>query len=154
MLILVLNPIPAMADVATLEGFATFTYPTTVKLKKSGCQEIRVKYVTDENLPRENSVMIVAITPTNSRRAYGYAAWLSTLTYMGENALPPMARIGSLPIKVCRKEWLYSPKAENLTPAINPGTFRIVFGGSFYDPITGEMSTEKVEIYRKIKLIK
>ena len=144
----------ANADQAVLEGFATFTYPTIVKLKKSGCQEIQIKYTTDENLARENTVMIVALTPTNSRRAYGYAAWMSTLTFMGENALPAMSRIGVLPVKVCRKEWMYSTKATKLTPAINPGTFRLVLGGSTYDAVTGEMSAEKIEIYRSIKFTK
>ena len=144
----------AHADQAVLEGFATFTYPTIVKLKKSGCQEIQIKYTTDENLARENTVMIVALTPTNSRRAYGYSAWMSTLTFMGEKALPAMSRIGILPIKICRKEWMYSSKATKLTPAVNPGTFRLVFGGSTYDAVSGEMSTEKIEIYRKIKFTK
>jgi hypothetical protein len=144
------SPHAAIADQVELEGFATFTYPTSVKLKKSGCQEIKVNYTTNEDLARENTVMIVAIIPLNSRRAYGYAAWMSTLTYMGESALPPMSRIGTLPIKVCRKKWLYSSKASRLTPAIYPGTFKIVFGGSTYDAVTGEMNQEKLEIYRKI----
>jgi hypothetical protein len=144
----------ANADEVVLDGFATFNFPTKVKLKSSGCQEIQVKYITDENLARENTVMIVAITPTNSRRAYGYAAWMSNLTFMGENALPAMSRIGTLPIKVCRKDWLYSSKATNKTPAVFPGNFRIVFGGSTYDAITGEMNQEKIEIYRKITFTK
>lgn len=147
-------PAPANADEVVLEGFATFNFPSTVKLRKTGCQEIKVNYVTDEDLPRENSVMIVAITPMNSRRAHGYAAWLSTLTYMGEDALPAMARIGTLPIKVCRKAWMFSAKATKLTPAITPGTYQIIFGGSFYDAVTGEMNDGKIEISRKIKFTK
>ena len=154
-LIIIFNsPHAAIADQVELEGFATFTYPTSIKLKKSGCQEIKVKYITNEDLARENTVMIVAVTPTSSRRAYGYMAWMSSLTFMGEKALPPMPRIGTLPIKVCRKEWLYSSKATKLTPAIFPGTFRLVFGGSTYDAVTGEMNQEKIEIYRKITFTK
>lgn len=147
-------PAPAHAEEATLEGFATFSFPSTIKLRKTGCQEVKVNYVTDEDLPRENAVMIVAITPTNSRRAHGYAAWLSTLTYMGDDALPPMARIGTLPIKVCRKAWLFSKQATRLTPAVTAGTYQIVFGGGFYDAVTGEMTDGKIEVSRKIRFIK
>jgi hypothetical protein len=154
MISLITVPAPAYAEEVVLEGFATFNFPSTVKLRKTGCQEIKINYVTDEDLPRENSVMIVAITPVNSRRAHGYAAWLSTLTYMGDDALPPMARLGVLPVKVCRKAWQYSEKATRLTPAVTAGTYQIIFGGSFYDAVTGEMKEGKIEISRKIKFTK
>ena len=153
-LLIIESMVPAKADQAVLEGFASFSYPTTIKLKKSGCQEIQIKYTTNENLARENTVMLVAVTPPSSRRAYGYVAWMSSMTFMGEEALPPMPRIGTLTIKVCRKEWLYSSKATKLTPAIFPGTFRLVFAGSTYDAVTGEMNQEKIEIYRKITFTK
>lgn len=142
---------PAYADQVTLGGFATFTYPSIVKLKKSGCQEIPVGYVTDDNLSRENTVFLVAIIPKTSKRAYGYAAWFSTQTYMGEKALPPMSRIGILQIKVCRKAWIYFSKATRPTPAIVPGTYRLFFKGGNADPVTGELRDEKIEITRTIK---
>lgn len=142
---------PASADQVTLNGFSTFTYPGAVKLKKSGCQEIPIGYVTDEKLPREDTAFLIVITPKSNKKAYGLVAWFSTLTYMGENAMPANSRIGTLKIKVCRKPWLYSSKATKLTPAITPGTYRIFFDGSFVDPITGGLVGEKIEIIRTIK---
>jgi len=142
---------PAFADQIVLDGFATLTYPNSVKLKKSGCQTIPITYETDGNLSRENTVFLVAIVPQTSKQTYGYAAWFSTLTYLGENALPPMARIGTLQVKVCRKAWIYSSKATKPTPAIKPGTYRIFFNAGNYDAVTGVLLDDKIEIIRTIK---
>ena len=142
---------PAYADEATLEGFATFSYSSVVKLKKTGCQVIPIKYVTNEDLPRENTVFLVAITPKTNKTAYGYEAWFSTQTYMGDDAPPTMSRVGVLNLKVCRKPWLYSSKATKKTPAIVPGTYRLFFDGGYRDPITGEVLGEKTEVIKTIK---
>ena len=150
-LVLAMGVIPsAHAEEITIEGYVTINYPATVKLNKTGCQNIAFKYVTDENLPRENSVFLVAITPNDSKRVYGYAAWISTLTYMGDQALPPMARIGVLQVKICRKAFMYSSKSTKLTLASKPGTYTIYFNAGTYDE-TGSLSGEKIELKRKIK---
>ena len=141
----------AHADQVVIEGFATLNYPTKVKLKSTGCQEVLFNYVTDDNLPRENTVFFVAITPTTSRQSYGYAAWMSKLTYKGQNALPAMARIGTLRVKVCRKAFMYSSQATKKTPGINPGTYRLFFDAGYLDSETGEIIGEKIEIARSIK---
>lgn len=147
-----MSPIyPASADQVVIEDFVTIGYPQSVKLKKTGCQEIAFPYVTSENLPRENTVFLVAITPIKSKQAYGYAAWFSTQTYMGEKALPPMARIGSLKVKVCRKPFLYSSKSTKKTPAISPGKYRIHFDASYIDPETGGLTGDKFEEFRDIE---
>ncbi|MSX23458.1 MAG: hypothetical protein F2786_03570 [Actinobacteria bacterium] len=142
----------AHADEIIIEGYVTINYPATVKLNKSGCQNIAFKYVTDENLSRENTVFLVAITPNDSKRVYGYAAWLSTQTYMGDKALPPMARIGVLKVKVCRKAFMYSSKSTKLTLASKPGTYTVVFGAGTYDA-AGSLTGEKIEFKRKIKFV-
>jgi len=141
----------ANADQVAIDGFATLNYPAKVKLKSTGCQEILFDYVTDDTLARENTVFFVAITPTNSKQSLGYAAWFSTQTYMGEKALPPMARIGTLRVKVCRKAFMYSTAATKKTPGINPGTYRVYFDAGNLDPETGAISGEKIEITRLIK---
>lgn len=142
---------PASADEIVLEGFATLNYPTSVKLKKTGCQVIPIKYITDDNLARENTVFVVAITPMENKRAYGYATWFSTQTSMGDKAFPPMARIGTLDVKVCRKPFLYTPKSTRKTPGINPGTYRIFFNAGYTDPTTGALVGDKIELTRLIK---
>ena len=141
----------AAANEVVIPGFATVNYPESVKLKKTGCQNIPFKYVTDENLVRENTVFLIAITPENTKRAYGYVAWFSTQTSMGENALPSMARIGVLQLKVCRKAFLYSSKATRKTPAIMPGNYRIFFNAGNMDPANGNVIGEKIEIIKNIK---
>jgi hypothetical protein len=142
---------PAHADQIVLDGYATLNYPSTVKLNRTGCQNIPFEYVTDENLSRENTVFLVAITPNNSKRVYGYAAWLSTQTYMGDKALPPMARIGVLQVKVCRKAFMYSSLSTKLTLASKPGTYTVYFNAGNTDPVTGSVIGERIEIKRKIK---
>jgi hypothetical protein len=144
---------PAFANQVIIDGFATLTYPSSVKLKKSGCQIIPVNYVTDDNLSRENTAFLVAIVPQSSKQTYGFAAWISTLTYLGEDALPPMARIGTLQVKVCRKAWIYSSSATKPTPAIKPGTYRIFFNAGNYDAVTGVLLEDRIEIIRTIKFI-
>jgi hypothetical protein len=141
----------ARADEVVLDGFATLNYPAEVKLKAKGCQEIPIRYVTDDNLSRENTVFLVSITPTNSKQSHGYAAWFSTQTAMGEKALPPMARIGALQVKVCRKAFIYSTAATKKTPGIKPGKYRIFFNAGNMDPESGRVVGEKIEIIRVIK---
>ena len=152
LILVIITPIEsASAEETTIPGFVTLTYPNLVKLKKTGCQEIPVHYVTDENLARENTVFFVAITPFTSRQTFGYAAWFSTQTYRGTNALPPMARIGTLKVKVCRSPFLYSGNATKKTPGINPGTYRLYFDAGYLDAQTGDLVGEKIEIAKVIK---
>lgn len=142
---------PAHADSVVIEGFATLDYPSEVKLKATGCQEIPIRYITEENLPRENTTFLVAVTPNDSKQTYGYAAWLSTQTSKGKKALPSMARIGTLKLKVCRKAFFYSSAATKKTPGIKRGTYRIFFNAGNLDPQTGALVGDKIEIIRFIK---
>jgi hypothetical protein len=120
---------PAHSSPVELPGYATFDYPTSVKLKKTGCQIISVNYKTEESLSREDTVFLIAITPKENKRSVGYAAWFSKLTYRGEQALPAMSRVGALQIKICRQPWKYSSNADKLTPPVKPGNYRIFFVG-------------------------
>lgn len=148
---LLMNPTySAIADQVVIEDFVTINYPQSIKLKKTGCQEIAFPYVTSENLPRENTAFLIAITPIKNKQTYGYAAWFSTQTYKGENALPPMARIGSLKVQICRKAFFYSSKSTKKTLASSPGKYRIIFNATYIDPITGGPTGEKFEEIREI----
>ena len=149
--ILAITPLSsAQADQVLIPGFANISYQSRVKLVKTGCQEISFKYETDENLSRENTVFLIAITPQKTKKAFGYVAWFSTQTYMGESALPPMARIGVLRMKVCRKPFLYSPNSTTKTPGISPGTYRLFFNAGTTNSITGELEGTKIELIRSI----
>ncbi len=141
----------AHADQIVIDGYASIDYPSAVKLKKTGCQNIPFKYVTDDDLSRENTVFLVAITPNGSKRVYGFATWFSTQTSLGEKALPPMARIGVLQVKVCRKAFMYAPSSTKLTLAAKPGTYTINFNAGITDPVTGALIGEKIELTREIK---
>lgn len=150
-LISVLFVPPAHSSSIELPGYAKFEYPSSVKLKKKGCQSISINYKTEESLPREDTVFIIAITPKENKRSVGYAAWFSKLTYRGEQALPAMSRVGAFQIQVCREPWKFSSNADKLTPAVKPGIYRIFFVGGTIDPITGETMPEKIEVIRSIK---
>ena len=144
---------PTYASEVDLPGYAQFTYPDSVILKKSGCQRIGVSYKTYDELPREDTVFLIAITSKKDKRSVGAAAWFSKLTYMGAGALPAMSRIGTLELKVCRKPWRFSSSADKLTPSVKPGTYRIFFVGGRIDPVSGQTMPDKEEIIRFIKFI-
>jgi hypothetical protein len=82
---------------------------------------------------------------------YGYAAWFSTQTSLGDKALPPMARIGVLQVKVCRTAFMYSKSSTKLTLAAKPGVYTVNFNAGNTDPVTGSLIGEKIELTRKIK---
>lgn len=142
----------AIAAETTIPGFATINYPNTVKLKKSGCQDLNFEYETDDSLSRENTVFLIQIIHTSKKVIYGDGAWYSTLTSRGPEALMAMSRIGTVPMKVCRKPWL-SGKGVNQVkvPGINPGTYRLYFAGVYVDPVTGGKLGEKIEVMKTIK---
>ena len=141
----------AAADEIVIPGFATISYPNQVKLKKTGCQELPFKYVIDENLAMENTVFAVAISPMNTKKAFGAALWFSRQTYMGESALPSMARIGVLQVKVCRKPFVFNSKTTKKMPAINPGVHRMIIDASYTDPKTGALIGDTIELIKTIR---
>ena len=141
----------AQAVQIVIDRYATIDYANKVKLNKTGCQNIPFKFVTDDDLARENTFFFIAITPNESKRVYGYAAWFSTQTSLGDKAHPPMARIGVLQVKVCRKAFMYAPSSTTLTLAAKPGTYTVYFNAGTTDPVTGAVVGEKIEIKRFIK---
>ena len=144
---------PAKADDVTIPGFATINYSNVVKLKTKGCQELKFSYVTDENLALENTVFLVQLVHKSKKIVYGGAAWFSTFTSKGPEALPSMPRIGSLKIKICRNSWVMGTGSnQQKYPAVNPGTYRLYFAGGYVDPETGSKTGEKIEVIKSLKL--
>lgn len=141
------------ADV-TIDGFSNITYEDTVKLKATGCQNIKFSYFTDDALARENTVFLVQLVHKSKKIVYGGAAWFSTFTSMGPDALPSMSRIGTLSMKVCRSAWALGKGVNKQKyPAVTPGTYRLYFAGGFVDPESGAKTGDKIEVYKKLKLI-
>jgi hypothetical protein len=147
------TPAAHAADV-TIEGFANLTYDNPVKLKKTGCQDLKFSYVTDDNLARENTVFLVQLVHKSKKLIYGGAVWFSTFTSKGPDALPSMSRIGTLKIKICRTAWTMGTGVnKEKLPAVAPGTYRLYFAGGYVDPETGVKTGDKVEVYRTLKII-
>jgi len=152
--VFLLGSMPAAhaADVK-IEGFANLTYEDLVKLKAKGCQDLKFSYVTDDNLARENTVFLVQLVHKSKKLIYGGAVWFSTTTYKGPDALPPMSRIGTLTIKICRKAWeMGTGSKKEKFPAVNPGTYRLYFAGGNLNPDTGAKSGDKVEVTKTLVL--
>ena len=148
-----LGTLPAHADDVTIPGFADLNYSNPVKLKSSGCQELKFSYITDDNLARESTVFLVELVHKSKKIIYGGAVWFSAMTYKGPDALPSMSRIGNLKIKVCRKAWVMgSGSNQEKFPAVNPGTYRLYFAGGNMDPDTGAKSGDKVEVTKTLVL--
>jgi len=144
---------PANAEDVTIPGFAKINYSKVVRLKTKGCQELKFSYVTDENLALENTAFIVQLAHKSKKIVYGGAAWFSTFTSQGPDALPSMPRIGSLKIKICRNSWVMGMGSnQQKYPAVNPGTYRLYFAGGYVDPETGVKIGEKIEVIKSLKL--
>ena len=148
-----LGPTQAHADDVTIPGFADINYSNPVKLKSSGCQDLKFSYVTDDTLARENTVFLVQLVHKSKKIVYGGAVWFSAMTYKGPDALPSMSRIGTLKIKVCRKAWVMGTGSnQEKFPAVTPGTYRLYFAGGTMDPETGAKSGDKVEVIKTLVL--
>lgn len=146
------TPAAHAADV-TIEGFANITYEDSVKLKKTGCQDLTFPYMTDDNLVRENTVFLVQLVHKSKKIIYGSAVWFSKVTSKGIDALPSMSRIGTLKIKICRTAWTMGAGAnKERLPAVTPGTYRLYFAGGYLDPETGMKTGDKVEVYKTLRL--
>jgi len=153
-LVILLSHTPAAhaADVR-IEGFANLSYVDSVKLKKTGCQDLTFSYMTDDDLARENTVFLVQLVHNSKKTIYGSAVWFSKITSKGPEALPPMSRIGTLKIKICRTAWTMGTGAnKEKLPAIGTGTYRLYFAGGYLDPETGLKTGDKVEVYKTLKL--
>ena len=145
-------PTAQAADV-TIEGFATLTYQDPIKLKASGCQELRFSYITEDDLARENTVFLVQLVHKSKKLIYGGAVWFSEITSRGPDALPSMSRIGILKLKVCRNSWVMGTGAlKEKFPAVTPGSYRLYFAGGYVDPETGAKTGDKVEVNKTLRL--
>jgi hypothetical protein len=91
-----------------LPGYANFSFENPIRLKAKGCQDILLEYVTEDSLPRENTVMAIAIDNgiPGDGIGYGQATWFSKMTYKGAPKISYVwPRIGTLKLKVCRNNW-------------------------------------------------
>ena len=94
----------ANQTIIQVPNFATITYPSVVKLKKTSCQTINIEYEINSELNTELAALAIQIANIQKKIVYGGTAW------WGEN-MPnfqtdlSMPLIGVLPLKVCKKAW-------------------------------------------------
>lgn len=139
----------AATKTTVLPGFASLTYSNSIKLKSKGCQEIEFAYVVDESLPLENTVFIVQLIHKTKKQIYGYSYWFSDISTT--DGLPSMSRIGTLPMKICRNNWVVKAKSETMRYlGVKPGSYKLYFAFGFYDGINVD---DKKVIMESIQLI-
>lgn len=144
-------PVFAASTSMVLPGFAEINYPNSIKLKAKGCQEIKFEYVIAEELQSKDSVYVIQLVHKSKKIVYGGVAWFSELTYTGEN-FPSMSRIGVLPMKICRNNWVFKANsgATNYS-AVKPGSYDFYFSYGYLAQ-DGSVLGEKNIIRKPIKL--
>ena len=144
-------PVFAASTSTVLPGFAKINYPNSIKLKSKNCQEIKFEYVIDEELQSKDSVYVIQLVHKSKKIVYGGVAWFSELTYTGEN-FPSMSRIGVLPMKICRNNWVFKANSGTTNySAIKPGSYDFYFSYGYLAP-DGNVLGEKKIIRKPIKV--
>jgi len=149
----VLNTIPifAASTSTVLPGFAEINHPDSIKLKSKGCQEIKFEYIIDEDLQTKDSVYVIQLVHKSKKIVYGGVAWFSELTYTGDK-FPSMSRIGVLPMKICRNNWVFKANTGSTKySAVKPGSYDFYFGYGYLAE-DGSVLGEKNIIRKSITL--
>ena len=145
------SAIAAGTTETVIPGYVSVKYPSQIKLKSSGCQNINFDYLIDQNLPLENTVWLVQIVHLTKNQLFGGTAWFSVLTYKGEDAIPSLPRAGKRIAKVCRNKWTQtSSDAKENYLGIKPGKYRLYFAGVTLDPDSGSLLGEKTEVFKTV----
>ena len=131
------SQIPASAANITLKGgkAVTITFPGTVTLKKSGCQNIAVKYTVGK-MP-EIAFASLAILD-DSYAPIGTSVFYKTPSFSSDGKV--WKKNGSFNVKVCRNDWSEDIGGGEFQdyPGVNKGTYQIYL--AVY-PSTEEYST-------------
>jgi hypothetical protein len=94
---------------------------------------------------------VIQLVHKSKKIVYGGVAWFSELTYTGEN-FPSMSRIGVLPMKICRNNWVFKANSGTTNySAIKPGSYDFYFSYGYLAP-DGNVLGEKKIIRKPIKL--
>jgi hypothetical protein len=125
-------------------NFATITYPSVVKLKKTSCQTINIEYEMNSALNTDLAAMAIQIGNIEKKIVYGGVVW------WGEN-IPSintdmsMPLIGALPLKVCKKAWTLGKVNPIKYSAVKANQYDVYIGYGYYSPTsTGPIDKKTV----------
>ena len=133
----------AESRIVNVPGFATLEFPKQVRLLKSNCQNITVKYEINEELDLDGAALLVQMGSIKRKKQIGYSAWFGNIP--GSTATLPMPLIGGIKVKVCKKDWKL--KDENFI-GVKPRSYDVYIAYGIYQ-IDG--SAQKKEITKKIR---
>lgn len=133
-------------QIVNVPGFALLEYPKQVKLSKSNCQNVTIKYEINEELNIDNAALLVQIGSIKRKIQVGYSAWFGNIP--GSTATLPMPMIGGIKLKVCKRDWTL--KNEKFI-GVKPGSYDVYIAYGIYQ-IDG--SVQKEVITKKIKFTK
>lgn len=122
------NPAFAKDKTITIPKVASITYPTVVKLVKSGCQTIRFKYRA-KGVSRNFGIMTIAMTDADGF-SVGGALFVrgKAMTEMYPN-YRILKNKGAFRLKVCRESWVDESLNVEISDAW-PSTVEIEFTAS------------------------
>lgn len=133
----------AESQIVNVPGFATLELPKQVRLLKSNCQNITIKYEINEELDLDGAALLVQMGSIKRKIQVGYSAWFGNIP--GSAATLPMPMIGGIKLKVCKKNWKL--KDEKFI-GVKPGSYDVYIAYGVYQ-IDG--SVQKEVITKKIR---
>jgi hypothetical protein len=147
-LVSILNSPISRAENQIIEvpGFASLEYPKLVKLSKTNCQNIPIKYEINQELDIENAALLIQIGYIKKKQQAGYTAWFGNIP--SSSGLAPMPMIGGLKLKVCKKKWKLR---DEIFIGVKPGSYNVYIAYGVYQ-VDG--SVQKKVISEKIKFVR
>lgn len=136
----------AESRIVDVPGFATLEYPKQVKLLKSNCQNVTIKYEINEELDLDGAALLVQMGSIKRKKQVGYTAWFGNIP--GSTAMLPMPMIGGMKVKVCKKDWKLK---DQKFIGVKPGSYDVYIAYGVYQ-IDG--TVQKEVITKKIKFTK
>jgi len=129
-------------------NFATITYPSVVKLKKTSCQTINIEYEINSELNTELAAMTIQIVNMEKKIVYGGMAWWgpNIPNFQTDMSMP---LIGVLPLKVCKKAWSLGKDDPIKYSAVKANKYDIYIAYGHY-PSTGTGPVDKKTVTGKI----
>lgn len=129
-------------------NFATITYPSVVKFKKTSCQTINIEYEINSELNTELAAMVIQIVNIEKKITYGGVAWWgpNISNFQTEVSMP---LIGALPLKVCKKAWSLGKVDPIKYSAVKVNKYDMYVSYGFYS-LTGAAPVDKKILTDKI----
>ncbi len=128
----------AESQIVNVPGFATLEYPKQVRLSKSNCQNVTIKYEINEELNLDGAALLVQMGSIKRKKQIGYSAWFGNIPE--SSSLLPMPLIGGMKLKVCKKDWKLK---DQQFIGVKPGSYDVYIAYGIYQ-IDGTVQKEVV----------